>query len=205
MATSAVKPIGVIIPTRWEAGDVLCRFPFTKIDPGLYQVVLHERSVLLCISGVGREAARRASERLVAEGVGELVSMGFCGALIPELHVGDLVTDRIATVDKPVRTPDERRALAAQASAVAADMETQAIVEEGTRRGVPIRARRVVSDEFQDDLTPLFGKSGTFSCGSIAVRLLNPSVWPLAARLRRHSAVARAALADALNALAREE
>jgi nucleoside phosphorylase len=139
-----------------------------------------------------------AAARLLAEGAGELVSMGFCGALVPELHVGDLVTDRIATVDKPARTEQERRAITERANAVAVDMETQAVIEEGTRRGVPIHILRVVSDEYRDDLTPLFGKSGKFSALHIAIRLLNPAVWPLAGRLRRQSLTARVRLAEAL-------
>jgi nucleoside phosphorylase len=193
-----MKPLGIVIPTRWEASDVLRRFHFKSRGRRFYQGAISGRTVFLCISGVGREAARRAAERLVSEGAGELVSLGFCGALVPDLKVGDLVTQRIATVDKPVRTPEERRALAARASAVAVDMETQAIIEEGTRRGVPIRLLRVVSDEFQDDLTPLFGRKGKFSGWMIVLRLLNPAAWPLAARLWRHSAIARARLAEAL-------
>jgi len=201
MVTSGPKSIGIVIPTRWEASEVLRRFSFRKRGRALYQSDVQGRPVLLCISGVGREAARRAAERLVCEGAGELVSMGFCGALVSELKAGDLVTDRIATVDKPVLTPEERRALSARAGAVAVDMETQAVIEEGTRRGVPIHVLRVVSDEFQDDLTPLFGKDGIFSGWRIAWRLLDPAAWPLAARLRRHSIIARAGLADALQSL----
>jgi nucleoside phosphorylase len=201
MATSGHRSIGIVIPTRWEARKVLRRFPFKSRGRRLYQAAVSGRTVFLCISGVGREAARHAAERLVSEGVGELASMGFCGALIPELHVGDLVTYRIVTVDKPVRTPAERRALAERASAVAVDMETQAVIEVGTRRGVPIHVLRVVSDSFQDDLTPLFGSQGTFSVWCIALRLLNPRVWPLANRLRRQSAVAQARLVGAFQAL----
>ena len=198
MATSVVKPVGIIIPTRWEAGVVLRRFGFKRIGTSLYTSLISNQKILLCISGVGREAARKAAGRLVDHGAAELVSMGFCGALVPGLRVGDLVTDRIATVDAPARNAEERQALTTRANAVAVDMETQAIIEEGTRRGVPIHVLRVVSDEFQDDLAPLFGRGGTFSPWKIAFHLLNPHVWPLAARLRSQSLVARARLADVL-------
>ena len=198
MVTSAFKPLGIVIPTRWEAAEVLRRFAFRKISAGLYKADIHGRPVWLCLSGVGRVAARAAAARLVAEGAAELVSMGFCGALVPELHVGDLVTDRIATVDKPARTMEERRTLTERANAVAVDMETQAIIEEGTRRGIPIHILRVVSDAFEDDLTPLLGQEGIFSPWTLALRLLNPTVWPLASRLRRQTVVARGRLAEAL-------
>ncbi len=190
--------MGLVIPTRWEAKDVLRRFSFRRIGRGLYRSEINERVVFVCISGVGRKAASQAADRLVASGAKELVSMGFCGALVSELHVGDLITDRIMTVDHPARTPEERRALTQRANALAVDMETQAVIESGTRRGVPIRVLRVVSDEFEDDLTPLFGSDGKFSAWQMALRLLNPKVWPLAWKLKQQSQLARARLADRL-------
>jgi len=192
--------VGIVIATCWEARPLLSRFHFVKIEKNLYQAEITGRRVLLRVSGVGEAAAREAASDLCRRGVGELISAGFCGALVPSLSVGDLVTERIASVSSPVRTPAERRALTQRANAVAVDMETQAIVEVGTRRGVPIHVLRVVSDLMDDDLTPLFGCDQGFSALRIAVRLVNPGVWPLAGRLRRHSAIAGARLADALDA-----
>ena len=153
------RPLGLVIPTRWEAHEIFRQFQFKRVKPkDLFRADIAGQEVIACLSGVGRQAAAQAADRLVAAGAKELVSMGFCGALIPNLKVGDLVTDRIISVDKPARTPDERRALTERANAIAVDMETQAVIESGTRRGVPIRILRVVSDEFTDDLaTPLFG------------------------------------------------
>ena len=198
MVTSGNKPLGVVIPTRWEAGAILRRFGFKRLGPALYTSCISNVPVFLCLSGVGRQAAGRAAECLVAQGAKALVSMGFCGALVPALAVGDLVTGRIVTVDKPVQTPEERRQLAARTSAVAADMETQAIIETGTRRGVPIRVMRIVSDGVGDDLTPLFGSRAAFSPVFLFLRLLNPRLWPLARRLYRQSAIAKTRLAEAL-------
>jgi nucleoside phosphorylase len=195
---SADKIIGLVIPTRWEARDVMRRFAFRRARHGLWRADVGGRTLYACISGVGQKAAARAADQLVAEGARELVSMGFCGALVPELRVGDLITDRIATVDKPARTKEERRALTRRANALAADMETQAVIETGTRQGVPIRILRVVSDGFEDDLTPLFGANGSFSAWRIAWHLLNPKAWPTALRLKRQSQIARARLCDAL-------
>jgi nucleoside phosphorylase len=198
MATSVDKTIGLVIPTRWEARDVFSRFHFRRAQGGLWRAEISGHLVYACISGVGQKAAARAAAKLVAEGARELVSMGFCGALVPELRVGDLVTDRIATVDKPARTMEERSALTQRANAVAVDMETQAVIETGTRLGVPIRILRVVSDRFDDDLTPLFGTNGSFSGWRIALHLFNPKAWPLALRLRQQSQIAGARLSDAL-------
>jgi hypothetical protein len=77
-------------------------------------------------------------------------------------------------------------------------METQAIVEAGTQRGVPIQILRVVSDECSDDLTPLFGTDGSLSSVKMAWRLLNPKTWSLAKKLRANSLLARQRLAEEL-------
>lgn len=189
-----MKSIGIVIATRWEASAVLKAFGFKKVGPKLYQTRVGERTDYLCISGVGKEAARQAAYRLCAMGVGELVSAGFCGALVPELQVGDRVTERLATSVTPVRTAKERQALTMRANAIAVDMETQAVTEAGTHRGVPIRICRVISDRMEDDLTPLFGADAAFVPWRIGLRLLNPAVWPLANRLRKNSAIAQKSL-----------
>jgi nucleoside phosphorylase len=196
-----MKSIGLVIPTRWESGPVVRHLQMRSAGADLFNVTLHERSLWVRVSGVGREKARVAADRLCKEQkVGMLVSIGFCGALIPALNVGDVIRDRMVTVDVPAKTPEERTALTQRANAVAVDMESQAIVEAGTLRGVPIRILRVVSDRFDDDLSPLLGSDGNFSFLKIGLRLLNPSLWPLAARLRRQSAVASRELIAALDA-----
>jgi nucleoside phosphorylase len=189
-----MKSPGIVIATGWEASGILKTFGFKKIGPALYQTTSVTPAVYLCVSGVGPEAARRASYRLCALGVGELISAGFCGALVPELNVGDLLTERVASSPTPIRTVEERKKMTTRANALAVDMETQAIIEAGTFRGVPIRVCRVISDRMEDDLTPLFGNDQEFIPWHIALRLLNPAVWPLANRLRKNSAIAQASL-----------
>jgi len=199
------RTIGVVMATHWEARCLLRRFHFRRQERDLYRAVIQGRPVLLAVSGIGREAGWTAAMRLCDRGAAELVSMGFCGALVPGLRVGDRVRDRIVSVSAPVRNRAEREALARRANATACDMETQAIIEAGTRRGVPIRVRRVISDTLEEDLTPLFGSDPFFSPLRIAARLLNPKVWPLAKRLERNSRLAKQRLAEALGSYVAEE
>jgi nucleoside phosphorylase len=200
-----MKSIGLVIPTRWEAGPILRHLKMRLAARNLFGAKVKDLDVWARLSGVGKENARQAADRLcVNQRVDMLVSVGFCGALIPGLEVGAVIRDRIATVDNPAKTPAERQAITQRANAVAVDMESQAVIEAGTLRGVPIRVLRVVSDRFEDDLTPLLGSAPGFSSWRIAVRLLNPSVWPMAARLRRQSAIAHAALLTALDEFLRD-
>jgi nucleoside phosphorylase len=193
-----MKPIGMIIPTRWEAGPVLRQFGLRLAGRGLFAGTIEGKPVLVCLSGVGLKKATAAALRLCDAGAGMLVSAGFCGALTSTLKIGDLVTGRLVTAKGPVRTQAERLELARRTNAVAVDMETQAIVEAGTFRGVPIRILRVVSDTVYDDLTPLFGPHVGFSSWRVALRLLRPAVWPLARRLRSHCQIASSRLVGAL-------
>jgi adenosylhomocysteine nucleosidase len=191
-------PLGLVVPTRWEVGPILKIFQWSKRKDGLYETQTPKGTVLLAVSGVGMEAARKASYRLCNAGAKCLVSVGFCGALSPALRVGDVLTDRVMTSKKPASTPAQRAALASRANALAVDMETQAVIEAGTLRAVPIRVVRVVSDTVEDDLSALFGSEGNFSPVGMAFRLLNPRVWPLARRLGKNSRLAGSVLAQTL-------
>ncbi len=187
---SETKTIGLVVATFFEARPILHALGFKKIESQLYQSTQNSQKVLLILSGIGQEKARAASYRLCDLGAKELVSVGYCGALTPSLRVGDLVTDRIATSKVPVWGQAGRVALAERANAVAVDMETQAIIEAGTRRGVPIRILRVISDQWGDDVSPLLGEKPTFSPWRIALRLLNPRNWPYAYKMWKQSKVA---------------
>jgi nucleoside phosphorylase len=193
-----MKNIGLVCATRFEAGPILRAFKFRYTARNLFGFRRNDKTVWLVICGIGMEAARAASYKLCDMGVNELVSVGYCGALSPELNVGDVVTDRVATSPTAVWKREKRVALAERAGAQAVDMETQAIIEAGTRRGVPIRVLRVISDRLNDDVSPLLGEEPNFSPIRIALRLWNPTRWPYLVKLWRQSRVASQALVKAV-------
>jgi adenosylhomocysteine nucleosidase len=84
----------------------------------------------------------------------------------------------IVTVERLIATENEKRALASQTGAIAADMESGAIAGAATARGVPFLAIRAVLDPVYEDLTVAFE------------RFLDPRGeprWPLVCRyLLRH-------------------
>lgn len=197
---SETKQIGLVVATMFEARPILRALNFSNTGEDLYRAQKAGKEIQLIISGIGQERARTASYSLCDAGVKELVSVGYCGALSPSLHVGDLVTHRIATSRTPVWSQAARVALAERANAVAVDMETQAIIEAGTRRGVPIRVLRVVSDQLGDDVSPLLGEKPDFSPYRIALRLLNPMNWPYAYKMWKQSRLASEKLVQAVHA-----
>lgn len=130
---------------------------------------------LACALRVEEGAARRGGARAALVGLGAglplpegpLVSFGFCGALVPGLAPGALVSARrvvgpdgavlwegeplevpgalravVCAVDAVTDAPEARRALAARSGAVAADMESGVLARTGRFAG----AVRAVSD-----------------------------------------------------------
>jgi adenosylhomocysteine nucleosidase len=125
--------------------------------------------VAIGVSGVGRGLARAAAERLLRDPLPDLViAAGFCGALVPRLRVGDVVTSpRIVTVDHLVSDPSEKRRLAHAHGADAVDMESFAIAEVCAAKGIPFRAVRAVSDCVDTELSPELVRS--LSGGHVSV------------------------------------
>ncbi len=123
--------------------------PFRRAARALPHVSIH-------VTGVGRPRARAAAEQLLHTSTpGLVVAAGFCGALVPELRVGDVVTSpRIVTVDHLVGDPAEKRRLAAETGADAVDMESAAVAEACAGRGVSFLAVRAVSDTVDTALSP---------------------------------------------------
>lgn len=67
----------------------------------------------------------------------------------PSLHVG-----RLVTVDRLIREPDEKRALAERHGAQAFDMESFAVADVCRQAGVQWMSVRVISDTLEDRLPP---------------------------------------------------
>jgi adenosylhomocysteine nucleosidase len=122
--------------------------PFRRAARGWDCVRIH-------VTGVGRRRARAAAERALTSPPPRLViAAGFCGALVPDLRVGDVVSDRIISVDRLVGEPAEKRRLAEAHHALAVDMESDAIAAVCAERGLPFRAVRAVSDAVNTTLSP---------------------------------------------------
>ena len=140
------------------------------------------KEVVIVESGVGEKAAARATaEAIKFYQPRWIVSAGFAGALDEKLHRGHILMadevanasgDRLAvgmkiesagkglhlgrllTVGELIRTPDQRRRLAAEHAAVACDMETFAVAKTCAERGVKLLSVRIISDAVEDELPP---------------------------------------------------
>lgn len=146
-----------------------------------HQGVWRNRGLLLVESGMGRVRAAKAAEAVIqAHRPSWVISTGFAGGLSPDVTrlqivVGNSVANvdgqrlaidvkleadprrglhvgRQLTVDRIVRTPAEKRALAEQYGALAVDMETFAVAEVCRAAKTKFVAVRVISDSVDDEL-----------------------------------------------------
>jgi adenosylhomocysteine nucleosidase len=174
--------------------------PFRRLARGLPRV-------RILVTGVGRRHASAAAERLLRnQPMPQIViAAGFCGALAPQLKVGDVLTSRILTVDRLVSDPAEKRRYAQEFDADAVDMESAAIEEVCAAKQVEFRSVRAVSDTANTALSPELVR--LLSGGNVsiwkAMKALarRPALLSEFRRLARDTLLAARNLADALMAV----
>ncbi|MFO0805729.1 MAG: hypothetical protein U0791_21715 [Gemmataceae bacterium] len=160
--------------------------------------------VIFDFTGIGRAAARRTILRLLERfHPGRVIAAGYCGALVAGLNVGDVVeSPHIHTADGLVGDPAEKTRLAAETGARAVDMESAAIAEVCSERGLPFTAIRAVSDTRDTALSPQLVRllsGGEISIAQACLALLRkPSLLREFLRLRRDTKLAAENLAVAL-------
>jgi adenosylhomocysteine nucleosidase len=183
-------------------------------------------AVLVC-GGIGAEAARRAAEAVIVLYAPAVVhSIGYAGALDPELKVGEVL--------RPARVIDASdgssvqiaggqgvllsHALVASAAqksrlresfgAQAVDMETSGVARAAEARAVRFGAVKVISDEFDFELpaTDRFvDTEGHFQETRFAIYVaLRPWLWPRVICLARNSKRATRVLCEELQKLIEE-
>jgi adenosylhomocysteine nucleosidase len=181
----------------------------------------NHRAVLVC-GGIGKEAARRATEAVIfLYQPMTVISAGFAGALDPQLKAGVAVPVRkiIDAADGSSQDFDGPGLTLITASAVAGagqkeklakaypghavDMEAAAVARGAQQHGVRFQAFKAISDELdfefpavQDFIT----HDGGFQAARFAVfALLRPWLWPKLIQLARNSGKATKTLCDWLD------
>lgn len=162
------------------------------------------RDVVVGVSGVGLNAARKAAKRLLELRPSFVVAAGFCGALNPSLKVGDVVkSPHILTVDHLVSDPAEKCRLSASHDAV--DMESAAVEAVCAEAGIPFLAVRAVSDTADTALSPelvrLLSGGHVSVWRACAALVRKPSLLSEFLRLGRDTSFAARKLADELQSV----
>jgi len=193
----------------------------------VHRAVAAGTPVMAALIGVGPEAARRSTGRLLdAIAVSHVLVSGICGGIGPGVAVGDMVVPEtvvdvaggrsfrsspcpgapaagtIATVDEVILDVDRLTALV-ERGIVALDMETAAVAEVCADRGVAWSAIRVVSDRPQDGtlddgvMSMLRADGSADPWAALRYVAARPSRLPALVRLGRDAAAAASAAARA--------
>jgi adenosylhomocysteine nucleosidase len=161
-----------------------------------------KREVVVACLGMGLEMAGQGAEIILEHfRLRGFVFGGYGGALVPQLHVGEVVvaenftTDailnfirlladfqyaRICSSDELVITPERRQQFAEATHCQVVDMETAAVAEKVHGREVPFLAVRSISDAF-DSRPP-----GEALAAAFDRKTLRPRPVRLALRLAAH-------------------
>jgi adenosylhomocysteine nucleosidase len=181
------------------------------------------------VTGVGRRRTQVALEQILTESDSPryIIAAGFCGALLPTLRVGDIVIarevvdvaghtwpthctstlqdkqcGRILTANGLIANAAEKRRLGEFHKADAVDMESAAVAEVCSARGVPFLAVRSVSDTVDTELSPelvrLLSGSNVSAWKAFGALLRKPALIGEFRRLARDTRLAARNLAEAL-------
>jgi len=178
--------------------------------------------VLVC-GGIGLEAARRAAEAVISlYHPARLYSVGFAGALVPELRVGDLMaasvvidardgsrvfvaginSQKALVTYMSVAGAQQKTNLAHAFGAKAVDMEAAAVAAAAVAHGIPFCATKVISDELGFEIPEMdrfIDARGRFRTANFAVFIaLRPWLWNRVATLAANSRKAARVLGEHL-------
>lgn len=184
---AALADIGIVCALPMEIAPFLERCDKLRKYKGNGFVVhggrYGEIKMAVAESGAGFARARRATQALIdGHRPSWVISIGFSGALLPEMKVGQIViadaicdihgqeihvemkmpadpehglyVGRIINTDEIVRTVDEKRQLAETYDALAVDLESLAVAQVCRETQTRFLAVRVISDDMSADLPP---------------------------------------------------
>ena len=173
-------------------------------------------------SGMGADAARRAFAEAEADGKLEMVlSVGWAGAVIPELQPGEVralsvivdaqtgerfhLTDgprslAVVTLAQVADAEEKLRVRNSYPNAAMVDMEAATIARLAQMRGIPVACIKGVSDGASSklpDLSPFVDSMGRLRMGPLLCSVaLRPVQWPMLAQLGRDSSKAAYAIRE---------
>lgn len=170
-------PVLITAATKWEAQPLAKGLGLSPSGDGRWEGNLGGRRVVLVKTGMGAQKTSAVlAKDFVAGDFGLVLSAGLCGAMNPDVHLGDVVADP-AEVEmdfvRPLREtaknlglafhfgrilhtnvvlkPEMKRKLGAEQRAVACDMETAAVRRWASPKA-PAIGVRVVLDELDEEL-----------------------------------------------------
>jgi len=185
--------------------------------------IFEKDHVVVAFAGMGPIPARIAADTVYKHCGGDvaaLFSVGFAGALSPDLKVAGLLEPKkiICAVDETeiinstgagilisagaVAATESKAMMAKQFGGDAVDMEAYSVADVARIYGIPFRAVKVISDELDFPMPPMgrfIDEYGRFRRGSFIIySLMRPWIWTTVWQLGRNSSRATTVLCERL-------
>lgn len=201
---SEQAPLGLIAAFSWEVRSLLRRQNDVEREGPFYSFSLRGKPVRLAIAGMGAENSYRAARSLLERGrVRGLVTLGFAGALADSLAPGEIViADRVLdqqsrerfdcdgelfpvagvrrgsllSATEVIASAAEKRRLAEEWGAVAADMESSGVARAAAQAGVPFCAIKAITDTSEQSISIDFARCQSEDKGLSWRKILRESV-----------------------------
>jgi adenosylhomocysteine nucleosidase len=183
------------------------------------------KDAMVVCSGPGYEnAALAAQQAIEAYSPKMVISVGFAGALVPEMKVGDIFIPRhiisesngsdftaprgqgVLVTAETVAGEEHKRALFTRFQAQAVDMEAAAVAAVAAAQHCEFFALKVISDTLNSgvDFVTAFVRPEGFRVGAFLAHVsVRPWLWPEVRALQRNSARAADNLSHTLRVLYR--
>lgn len=169
--------IAIVTALKEELSPLLRRAKIDRIDRGAYVGSLNGTRVIMRTTGVGVVNAEKSLSDLLTRfpKVERVIAAGVAGAVAPHLKRGDIVTERIATVEKITRNTT--------IDADAIDMESDGWRRAAARAGVPIKIVRIIFDSVGEPVPDFIGDT-VDRAAIVRHAITHPSTIPVLVRMR---------------------
>lgn len=222
-----LQKIGIVVALEREIRPLVRTYKRVKrLHEGRTLMFFESEGTAVVCGGIGPEAARRATEALIAiHGPQLIVSAGFAGGLDNAISVGDVFCPA-SVIDASdgsrfeaggrsgqlvsfgsIAGVQQKAKLAKAYQAQAVDMEAAAVARVASCHGVPFCAVKAISDELDFEMPGLQrfvergDRAGFRQWSFAAYVMLRPWLWGRALHLASGSAKATLSLCRQLNAL----
>ncbi|MDP3786001.1 MAG: hypothetical protein Q8R05_00370 [Candidatus Omnitrophota bacterium] len=153
-----MKRTAIIFALFWELRPFARKMGVPFFKAMSRHIILEDRNIALIRCGMGRENAKQAAERIIKDFHPEIiVSAGFCGALVEDLKIGDIISSdlsdgKIFSSPRPLASYEDKMTAHREHKAVVVDMESEGVRIVAGKYNIPCIAIKAVSDGLKDDI-----------------------------------------------------
>ena len=180
-------------------------------SPPLYQFVKFPDAAVLQVGPGLQTSSKNFLQFLTTHECENVWHLGTCGALVPELRVGDVIvgTKELFTSATILKNKSEKEHIAKTYGAKIVDMESAGIAEICAEKNIPYTSIRVVFDTLADDLENIgepYTPAGNLDAGKLVANIVkSPKLIMTLPLLQKRMALVQKNLAEEVRKILHQE